>query len=90
MRMTVSQQIRGESLEAGLLLCNMKQTPAEKAKSEIRQYESSTKADPNKNPLEWWKVHDCDFIVLSQLAKKYLCIRASSAPSEFLVPVDSQ
>ena len=58
------------------------QTPTQNVKREIIQYESSSKADPDKNPLEWWKIHNSDFMILSKLAKKYLCVMASSAPSE--------
>jgi hAT family C-terminal dimerisation region len=32
--------------------------------------------------LEWWKRHESDFPALAILAKRYLAIPASSAPSE--------
>lgn len=34
------------------------------------------------DPLEWWKIHEGNFLRVSQLARKYLCIPATSAPSE--------
>jgi hypothetical protein len=34
------------------------------------------------NPLEWWRVKAQQFPLLSELAIKYLCIPATSAPSE--------
>lgn len=38
----------------------------------------------NDDPLEWWKAHEGNFPLLSQLAKKYLCIPGSSFPAERL------
>ena len=34
------------------------------------------------NPLQWWKRNAADLPHLSELAKRYLCIPATSAPSE--------
>ena len=36
------------------------------------------------DPLEWWKEHKSKFVRLAQLARKYLAIPATSAPSERL------
>jgi len=36
----------------------------------------------NEDPLLWWKEHASSYPLLSCLAKKLLCIPASSAPSE--------
>lgn len=49
---------------------------------EIEQYEKLPRADASSHPLEWWKVHCKQFPALSLLAKKYLCICASSSSSE--------
>ena len=57
-------------------------TPIQKVQREIEQYEHSVSADPDSNPLDWWRVHAGNYVVLSNLARKYLCITASSAPSE--------
>lgn len=34
------------------------------------------------NPLRWWKLHQRDLPILSRLARRTLCIPATSAPSE--------
>ena len=34
------------------------------------------------DPLAWWKMHDGHFPTIAKLARKYLAIPASSAPSE--------
>lgn len=57
-------------------------TPAQKVRAEMNHYEHSIRVDPDCNPLDWWKVNATNYTVLSQLAKKYLCISASSCASE--------
>jgi hypothetical protein len=34
------------------------------------------------NPLDWWRVHQSDFLYLAKLSIMYLAIPATSAPSE--------
>ena len=38
----------------------------------------------NKQPLLWWKEHELLYKYLSLLSKKFLCITATSVPSERL------
>ncbi|KAL5486620.1 hypothetical protein EMCRGX_G019124 [Ephydatia muelleri] len=45
---------------------------------ETRQVNATSPIDP----LAWWKLHDSRFPRISKLARKYLAIPASSAPSE--------
>ena len=47
---------------------------------EVRQV-NATATSPI-DPLAWWKLHDSRFPRVSKLARKYLAIPASSAPSE--------
>lgn len=54
----------------------------EKIKREINAYEKLPRADVELDPLNWWSVHASNYPVLAMLAKKYLCIPASSSSSE--------
>ena len=47
----------------------------------VKEFEHP-KVDLETNPLEWWKLHDKQFPLLSELARHYLCICATSVPSE--------
>ncbi len=49
---------------------------------ELNVYLQTMEACPETNPLEWWRQHEAHFPQVAKLAKKYLCIPATSAPSE--------
>ncbi|CAL9703630.1 unnamed protein product [Knipowitschia caucasica] len=51
---------------------------------ELNSYLVSPTIDSEDDPLSWWNVHQVNFPHLSKLARKYLCIPASSSPSERL------
>ncbi len=36
--------------------------------------------DGDENPLKWWQCNEQELLPLSQLAKRYLAIQASSSP----------
>ena len=57
-------------------------TLEEKIKREIDAYKKLPRADVELDPLKWWHVHAATYPVLAMLAKKYLCIPASSSASE--------
>lgn len=61
-------------------------TSLQKLKSEIDAYKSSPKLEieSDESPMQWWKSHCTVYPVLSQLGRKYLCISATSCPSERL------
>ena len=55
-------------------------------KTEIRLYQSMAKSKrSDMDVLEWWKVNQETFPLLAALARRYLCIPATSAPSEILL-----
>ncbi|CAL9707781.1 unnamed protein product [Knipowitschia caucasica] len=57
-------------------------TERQKVEMEMKSYSKCLDADGESDPLQWWKVHERKFPRMSQLAKKYLCIPATSSPSE--------
>ncbi|XP_041837691.1 E3 SUMO-protein ligase ZBED1-like [Melanotaenia boesemani] len=50
--------------------------------AELNAYLLSPPADEESDPLAWWRLYEVKFPHVSQLAKKYLCIQATSAASE--------
>jgi len=49
---------------------------------ELGYYLLSPGADNDSNPLDWWKVYQKNSPRVSQQAKHYLCIQATSSPTE--------
>lgn len=58
-----------------------------KIETELATYLLLPEADPDTDPLQWWKSNKSNFSRLSLLAKKYLSIPTTSAPSERLFSV---
>ncbi|XP_061096829.1 E3 SUMO-protein ligase ZBED1 isoform X2 [Conger conger] len=52
--------------------------------AELNTYLFTPAIDGEENPLAWWKLHKINFPQLSKLARKYLCVPATSSPSERL------
>ena len=59
-------------------------SPRDRLAKEIARYHTYSVIDGEEDPLKWWQRNEVDFPLLSQLARKYLCIQASSSPSERL------
>ena len=58
---------------------------SEVAKTELQRYELEEPLDlENKQPLLWWKECELLYKYLSLLSKNFLCIMATSVPSERL------
>ncbi|KAI7799132.1 putative zinc finger BED domain-containing protein 1-like, partial [Triplophysa rosa] len=49
---------------------------------ELENYLMAPDADSETEPLDWWKMHEKTFPRVSKLAQQYLCIPATSSPSE--------
>ncbi|XP_061592770.1 zinc finger BED domain-containing protein 4-like [Cololabis saira] len=58
------------------------QSETVKIETELTTYLLTPEVDPETEPLDWWKRHQPNFPRLSHLAKKYLSVPATSAPSE--------
>lgn len=58
------------------------QSERESIEMELNSYLQAVEVDGETNPLEWWRQHEANFPRVASLAKKYLCIPATSAPSE--------
>ncbi|GBC00393.1 hypothetical protein RclHR1_03840015 [Rhizophagus clarus] len=66
------------SLLASMFMQNTKES------DEVTDYLAIPQIRFNDCPLEWWKMSEKGFPILSILAKVYLCIPATSTPSERL------
>ncbi|XP_073730753.1 E3 SUMO-protein ligase ZBED1 [Misgurnus anguillicaudatus] len=54
------------------------------AEAEINNYLMTPTIDGEDDPLAWWRVHKISYPQLCTMARKYLCVPATSAPSERL------
>ncbi|XP_068122242.1 E3 SUMO-protein ligase ZBED1-like [Hyperolius riggenbachi] len=54
----------------------------EKVLSEVSMYISLPTISSDADPLSWWKMHRQEMPRLANVARKYLCIPATSVPSE--------
>lgn len=56
-------------------------SPRETANKEIHKY-LCIDANPTENPTKWWKSYCTQLPLVATMARKYLCIPATSVPSE--------
>ena len=59
-------------------------SPRQVVTSELERYLVQPGLDEEEAPLNWWKVHESDYPLLASVVRKYLCIPATSTPSERL------
>jgi hypothetical protein len=52
------------------------------ADDEMVRYQCSPRVSSTANPLQWWKDNHQLYPRIARLAKKYLCVPATSVPSE--------
>lgn len=59
-------------------------TPENQAHEEMARFKETAPMPVTKgaNPMNWWKDHKCEYPLLSNLAKRYLCIPGTSVSSE--------
>lgn len=73
-KITSTRQQRGEEGQISM-------TPEDRVKEEIKAYLSLPSISAEEDPLVWWRGHESE---LPHLARKLLCIPATSVPSERL------
>ena len=59
----------------------------ERVVAEVNQYKSEESIDIDEKPLMWWKMRKCQYPLMSNLAKRYFCIPATSVRSEEIFSV---
>jgi len=52
--------------------------------SELLRYKTEPSISVDQPPLHWWSAHQHLYPIVSKLAHKYLCVVATSVPSEQL------
>jgi hypothetical protein len=60
------------------------QTLAQQVTAELLKYRAEPDAPITSCPLEWWRDNQQHYPLLSKLARIYLCVPATSVPSERL------
>ena len=54
----------------------------DKIKLELSNYRKENSISKDQNPLEYWKTEEKVFPLLAILARKYLCVQATSTTAE--------
>lgn len=57
-------------------------TPYARAEGEMERYCKAPSLPLTKDPLNWWRVQEITFPLLSRLSKRYLCIPGTSVSAE--------
>lgn len=65
-----------------LMVVNQPATSAINSDPEFVMYENERETSRNENPLEWWRLNRSKYPRLAKMAYRYLCIAATSTPSE--------
>ena len=70
-----------DSSDSNGTVLSVTRTSAEK---EVDAYIAEDQIEQGDDPLEWWRVNQHRFVTLAKLARKWLCIQATSVPAERL------
>lgn len=70
------------SILEDVVVTKTEKSPLDQAKAEMDVYMTMDSLSLSGNPLTWWKEHEWQLPLLSRMARKYLCIPATSVPSE--------
>ncbi|KAK2557045.1 E3 SUMO-protein ligase ZBED1 [Acropora cervicornis] len=72
------------SLFGDIYMTSVQQPKSEQdiCEAEVSQYKKELSINATENPLTWWRQNNERYPSLAILAKKYLCIPATSVPSE--------
>ncbi len=54
----------------------------DRAEEEVKDYSAAASLLRSENPLDWWKDHHCEYLLLAKLAKRYLCVPGKSVSAE--------
>ncbi|KAJ4940608.1 hypothetical protein JOQ06_026905 [Pogonophryne albipinna] len=57
-------------------------TQENQAKQQMTRYKEADLLEVKEDPLVWWKEHQYEYLLLSHLAKRYLCIPGTSVSTE--------
>ncbi|KAK1898959.1 Zinc finger BED domain containing protein 1 [Dissostichus eleginoides] len=57
-------------------------TPYASAEEEMERYCKASSLPLTEDPLNWWRVHEITFPLLSRVSKRYLCIPGTSVSAE--------
>ena len=72
------------SLFEDIYMTSVQQSKSEQdiCEAEVSQYKKELSINATQNPLTWWRQNNERYPSLAILAKKYLCIPATSVPLE--------
>ena len=61
---------------------DLENTHESQARKELEMYKREPKPAVDSDPLNWWRLHEGSYKLLSSVAKKYLSIPATSVEAE--------
>ena len=79
-KLTAWSRIFGDGPEEMPLPANI--TMQDKITKDIENYFQLPVFDIDESPLNWWRTEEAKFSLLAKMAKKYLCVSATSVASE--------